>query len=121
MIAAAALMSDTSHATIGLLPPSSSARILCGISANCRASAAPAPRRAGEQQAVDPRLGGERLALADPADQQRMTPSGTPASWKHSTSIAPVAGVFSDGLNTTALPAISAGTMWPLGKCAGKL
>src|SRR3546814_16017354 len=34
---------------------------------------------------------------------------------------APTAGVFSEGLKTTALPAISAGTICPFGKCAGKL
>ena len=30
-------------------------------------------------------------------------------------------GVSSDGLNTTVLPAKIAGTIWPLGKCPGKL
>src|SRR3546814_8175749 len=34
---------------------------------------------------------------------------------------APTAGVFSEGLKTTALPAIKAGTICPFGKCAGKL
>ena len=78
--------------------------------------------RSGEQQAVDPGLGGER---ADPASgppiSRRTTPSGILASWKQRTRNSPTAGVFSDGLKTIALPAISAGTIWPLGRCAGKL
>ena len=78
-------------------------------------------RRAGEQQAVDAGLRRPARALVGAADQQPNAPSGTPASWKQRTRNAPVAGVFSDGLKTTALPAISAGTMWPLGRCAGKL
>ena len=78
--------------------------------------------RSGEQQAVDAGFAGQRAALVGPADEQPHDAlRESPAAWKHSTRKAPLAGVFSDGLNTTALPAISAGTMWPLGRCAGKL
>jgi hypothetical protein len=77
--------------------------------------------RAGEQQTIDAGMSGQRLALFGPADEQPTQPSGTPASCSRETSISPTAGVFSLGLNTTALPAISAGTMCPLGRCAGKL
>ena len=75
---------------------------------------------AGEEQAVDAGCGGERLAhvgAADAADDA-LGNAGFVKDWTRNS---PVAGVFSDGLKTTALPASSAGTIWPLGRCAGKL
>ena len=111
-----------SHTTIGLLPPISSARIFSGWSANGAVEREAGARRAGEQQPVDAGVRGQRLALVRAADHaagcspraRRRRDSSRPGT-------RPIAGVFSDGLNTTALPAISAGTMWPLGRCAGKL
>ena len=78
-------------------------------------------RGAGEQQAVDAGFAGQRLALLGAADQQPDDAFRDLRLVEAVTRNSPVAGVFSDGLNTTALPAISAGTMWPLGRCAGKL
>jgi hypothetical protein len=52
-------------------------------------------------------MGRQLLALFDAADDE--TPLGTPAVCINSTSNLPVAGVFSDGLKTTVLPAINAG------------
>ena len=120
-IAAAAGRSLAPHTTIGLLPPSSSARILCGVSANWRWSDMPARAEPVNSKPSMPSSCASARPWSGPPTSKRTTPAGTPASWKQSTSIAPVAGVFSDGLNTTALPASSAGTMWPLGRCAGKL
>src|SRR6202008_3603196 len=121
IIVAAAWISGTFHATIGLLPPSSSANILFGVSANWWCSDMPAPTDPVKRSPSIPACPANALPSAGPPISSRSTPSGTPASWKHLTRNSPVAGVFSDGLKTTALPASSAGTMWPLGRCAGKL
>ena len=92
------------------------------MSANWRWSAMPARAEPVNSRPSMPGSAMPARALRrDRRSAAGSTPSGIFASWKQSTRNAPVAGVFSDGLNTTALPAISAGTMWPLGKCAGKL
>ncbi|MNP05929.1 hypothetical protein D3C76_978930 [compost metagenome] len=49
------------------------------------------------------------------------TPAGNPASIQHLTVSSATFGVSSLGLNSTLLPASSAGTICPLGKCPGKL
>ncbi len=49
------------------------------------------------------------------------TPAGSPAACMISPSAAPVAGVSSDGLNTTVLPAISAELAIPIESATGKL
>ena len=48
------------------------------------------------------------------------TPGGTPASMKHSTTSAAVAGVIVAGLKTTVLPDTSAGAIFHTGMAAGK-
>ena len=62
----------------------------CGVSANWLVERDAGARRAGEQQAVDAGLAGQRTC---PGRARRSagaaTPSGTPAAWKQSTSIAP--------------------------------
>ena len=52
---------------------------MCGVSAYCRLRREAGAGRAGEQQPVQPRMGGERLADLRPALTQRTTSSGTPA------------------------------------------
>ena len=59
-----------SHTTIGLLPPSSSARILCGVSANWRWSDMPARAEPVNSRPSMPVLAGQRAALVGAADQQ---------------------------------------------------
>ena len=49
------------------------------------------------------------------------TPAGSPASRQASTVARATPGASSEGLNTTVLPAIRAGTIWPLGRWPGKL
>ena len=76
--------------------------------------------RSGEEQPSIPACPASALP-SRAADQQADHAIGHARFMEAVDQDAPVAGVFSDGLNTTALPAISAGTMWPLGRCAGKL
>jgi len=66
-------------------------------------------------------MGDQRLALFGPADQQLDHRGRDSGAVEAADQELATAGVFSLGLNTTTLPAISAGTMWPLGRCAGKL
>ena len=47
--------------------------------------------------------------------------SGKVVAPKGAAIIAPVPGVSSEGLNTAVLPASSAGTICPFGRCPGKL
>ncbi len=63
----------------------------------------------------------ELLAASGPPITQRSTSSGTPAPCIRSTSDCPVAGVISDGLNSTPLPASSAAIIWSLAIFAGKV
>ena len=49
------------------------------------------------------------------------TPGGKPLFSQSFTASSPTAGVISLGLKTTVLPANSAGTTCPFGRCAGKL
>ncbi len=77
--------------------------------------------RAGEEQAVDPGMARQRPADFGPALDAAQHVLGHARFVECLTRNSPIAGVFSDGLNTTALPAINAGTMWPFGRCAGKL
>jgi hypothetical protein len=57
---------------------------------------------------------------AGPPARNCTTVAGMPAWWKQRTSSSPVAGAFSLGLTITALPAISAGTICPIGASAGR-
>ena len=78
--------------------------------------------RAGEEQAVDARAARRApcRSRARPGRSGRRPRARRPRG-RAGPGISPTAGVFSHGLNTTALPASRAGTMWPLGRWAGKL
>ena len=67
--------------TSGLLPPISSARIFCGVSANWRWSARPARAEPVNRRPSRPELAASALPTSGPPWTQRTTPSGTPASW----------------------------------------
>ena len=59
--------------------------------------------------------------MSGPPCTRLNTPSGNPAPSITSPSAAPVAGVSSDGLNTTVLPAIRAELAIPIDSATGKL
>jgi hypothetical protein len=62
----------------------------------------------------------QRLTFGRATDQQLTTAAEMPALLKHCSSSSPLAGVRSLGLKTIALPAISAGMMWPQGRWQGR-
>ena len=62
-----------------------------------------------------------RDATAPPPCTTLKTPAGNPASCASSAISCPTDAPFSLGLKTTVFPSKSAGTMWPFGRCAGKL
>src|SRR3546814_9062287 len=85
-------------------------QIFCGQSANWRWSAMPARAEPVKRRPSIPGWDASVRPWSGPPIRQRTTPSGTPASWNSFTRNSPTAGVFSDGLTTPALPALTAGT-----------
>ncbi len=59
--------------------------------------------------------------MSGPPCTRLKTPAGRPAACAISPSAAPVAGVSSEGLKTTVLPAISAEPAMPIESATGKL
>ncbi len=120
MSATALAMSATSQTMIALLPPILSESILSGLPAVARAMARPV----GVEPVNSTPLTRSSATSASPTSRppitQRSSASGTPAPCIRSTSDWPVAGVISEGLNSTPLPAIKAATIWSLAILAGK-
>ncbi len=99
----------------GLLPPISKARIFSGWARQLPVQRGARAGAAREEEAVDARVTGERDAGAPPLWTRLSTPAGSASSQSRAVSSATL-GVSSEGLNTTQLPAIRAGTMWPFGR-----
>ena len=114
-------MSLTSLTISGLLPPISKANILPGCPPNCSCKKCPVAELPVKNNPSIILLLASALPVSISPCTRLITPAGRPASCQIFNTSSATLGVNSLGLNTMVLPAISAGTIWPLGKCPGKL
>ena len=100
----------------GLLPPSSSARITSGRPANFLWISAPVCADPVKSTPLRPCESSNAAPVSRAPCRRLSTPTGKPAASQASIIKAATPGVSSLGLNSTQLPASSAGTMWPFGR-----
>ena len=117
----AASVSATPLTMSGLFPPISRARILPGCPANCSCSIFPVRELPVKNNPSMSLWEAKALPVSTSPWTKFKTPAGRLAAAHNLTISCATIGVRSLGLNTTVLPAINAGTMWPFGRCPGKL